>query len=140
MFRVPPHPSSGSYNCISSLWFYHWNVEVASLLLMMGVEEPETCWATHKRQVINLWNCCIWLVNLFELYDDGRVYQRQINCSFDIVNAKWGTTQADITEGPNEIKRTRCKVIYCSVQNMLALCLLSKTRKFGLFRLIINLP
>jgi len=24
-----------------------------------------------KRQVINLWNCCIWLVNLFELYDDA---------------------------------------------------------------------
>ena len=34
---------------------------------MMGVEAPETCWATHKRQVINLWNCCIWLVDLFEL-------------------------------------------------------------------------
>jgi len=34
---------------------------------MMGVEAAETCWATHKRQVINLWNSCIWLVNLFEL-------------------------------------------------------------------------
>jgi len=33
----------------------------------MGVEAPETCWATHKRQVKNLWNCRIWLVNLFEL-------------------------------------------------------------------------
>ena len=32
----------------------------------MGEETPETCWATHKRQVINLWNCCILLVNLFE--------------------------------------------------------------------------
>jgi len=29
-------------------------------------EAPETCWATHKRQVINLWNCCILLVDLFE--------------------------------------------------------------------------
>ena len=46
-------------------------------LLMMGVEAPETCWATHKRQVINLWNCCIWLVDLFELYDDARTCQRQ---------------------------------------------------------------
>ena len=43
-------------------------------LLMMGVEAPEICWATHKRQVINLWNCCIWLVNL--LYDDARTCQR----------------------------------------------------------------
>jgi len=28
-------------------------------LLMMGVMTPETCWAVHKRQVINLWNYCI---------------------------------------------------------------------------------
>jgi len=26
----------------------------------------ETCWAVHKRQVINWRNCCIWLVDLFE--------------------------------------------------------------------------
>jgi len=45
---------------------------------MMGAEAPETCWATHKRQVINTWNCCIWLVNLFELYDDAWTCQCQI--------------------------------------------------------------
>ena len=38
---------------------------------MMGGEAPETCWATHKRQVINLWNCCILLVDLFELCDEN---------------------------------------------------------------------
>jgi len=32
-----------------------------------------------ERRVINLWNCCIWLVNLFELYDDARTCQRQIS-------------------------------------------------------------
>jgi hypothetical protein len=49
---------------------------------MMGLEAPETCWAPHKRQVINLWNCCIWLVNLLELYDDARTCQRQkLNCN-----------------------------------------------------------
>jgi len=36
------------------------------MLQMMGGETLETCWATHKRQVINLWNCCILLVELFE--------------------------------------------------------------------------
>jgi hypothetical protein len=105
MFRAPPRPSSGAYNCIDILWFYRWNVVVAVLLvvvstttnnaatttfqdktrgcqcscklLMMGVEAPETCWAIHKRQVINLWNCCIWFVNLFELYDDARTCQSQ---------------------------------------------------------------
>jgi hypothetical protein len=30
------------------------------------------------RQVINLWNCFIWLVNLFELYDNARTCQRQM--------------------------------------------------------------
>jgi hypothetical protein len=70
-------------NCRSSLWFYRWSVVVAALLvvvgptttnstatitlqvkpeaatavvelLMMCVRTPETCWAVHKRQVINL--------------------------------------------------------------------------------------
>ena len=52
---------------------------------MMGGETPETCWATHKRQAINLWNCCILLVELFESYDDARTYERQMfynNCVF----------------------------------------------------------
>jgi len=33
-------------------------------LLMMGMRKPKTCWAVLKRQVINLRNCCIWLVDL----------------------------------------------------------------------------
>jgi hypothetical protein len=40
--------------------------DCSCMLLMVGREAPETCWATHKRQVINLWNCYILLVNLFE--------------------------------------------------------------------------
>jgi hypothetical protein len=36
------------------------------MLLMMSGEAPETCQATHKRQVINLRNNCILLVDLFE--------------------------------------------------------------------------
>jgi hypothetical protein len=38
-------------------------------LLMKGVRTPETCWAVYKRQLINLRNCCIWLVDLFEIDD-----------------------------------------------------------------------
>ena len=48
----------------------------------MGVEAPETCWATHKHQVINLWNYCILLVELFESYDDARTYKRQTTVYF----------------------------------------------------------
>jgi hypothetical protein len=33
---------------------------------MMGVRTPETCWAINKLHVINLRNCCMWLVDLFE--------------------------------------------------------------------------
>jgi len=86
-------------NCSSSLWFYLRSVVIAMLLVvvgpdhdqqhcyhhalkvkpeaatavvelqMMGVRTPETCWVVHKRQVINLKTCCIWLVDLFEKYD-----------------------------------------------------------------------
>jgi hypothetical protein len=33
MFRALTRPSFEAYNCISSLWFYHWNVVVAVLLV-----------------------------------------------------------------------------------------------------------
>jgi len=46
--------------------FITWRLCVAEHV--SGEEAPETCWATHKRQVINLWNCCILLVNLFESF------------------------------------------------------------------------
>jgi len=61
-------------NRSSSLRFYHWSVVVAvslvAELLMMGARMPETCWAVHKHQVINLRNCCIYLVDWFELLRD----------------------------------------------------------------------
>ena len=44
----------------------------------MDGKAPETCWATHERQVINLWNSCIFLVDLFESYDDAWTNERQI--------------------------------------------------------------
>jgi hypothetical protein len=53
------------------------------MLLMMGGKTPETCWATHKRKVKNLWNCCILLVDLFESYDDARTCERQASDFFD---------------------------------------------------------
>jgi len=47
------------------------------MLLMMGGQAPETCRATRKHQVINLWNCCILLADLFESYDDAQTCERQ---------------------------------------------------------------
>jgi hypothetical protein len=35
-------------------------------LLMMGMRMPETCWAVSKQQAINLWSCCILLVDSVE--------------------------------------------------------------------------
>jgi hypothetical protein len=59
---------------------------------MMDVEASETCWATQKRQVINLWNCCILLVNLFELpvildkfikiEFSGQIFEKYCNIKF----------------------------------------------------------
>jgi hypothetical protein len=48
-------------------------------LLMMGVRTPKTCWAVHKRHVINLRNCCIWLVNFFQLQS---TFSHPAVCSF----------------------------------------------------------
>ena len=58
----------------------------------MGRETPKTCWAIHKRQVINLWNCCILLVEIFELYDDAGTCERQTkNLSYEMASriATW---------------------------------------------------
>jgi hypothetical protein len=52
--------------------------ECSCMLLIVSGETPETCWATHKRQVINLWNCCILFVQLFESYDDARTCEPQM--------------------------------------------------------------
>jgi len=48
MFRAPPRPSSGVYNCINSLWFYRWSVVVAALLVVV--------WPDHdfQKQLLNI--------------------------------------------------------------------------------------
>jgi hypothetical protein len=48
---------------------------------MMGGKTPETCWVTHKLQVINLWNCCILLVELFELIHQISAFNFCKTCS-----------------------------------------------------------
>ena len=35
MFRAPPRPSSGAYNCTMSLWFYRWREAVGALLVVV---------------------------------------------------------------------------------------------------------
>jgi hypothetical protein len=109
-----------SINCIRGLWFYRWRKaaeplwvvvcrrrpttlqpirsngktrgsKCSCMLLIKGGETSETCWATHKRQVINLWNCCILLVDLFESnwenvfqlfvsYSDLMAYRLAVGC------------------------------------------------------------
>ena len=32
MFRAPPRPLLGAYNCINSLWFYRWSVGGSSVV------------------------------------------------------------------------------------------------------------
>jgi hypothetical protein len=45
MFRAPPRPSSGAYNCINSLWFNRWSVVVALLVVVRPV-----IWPDHNQQ------------------------------------------------------------------------------------------
>ena len=65
--------------------FITWRLCVAQHV--SGGEAPKTCWATHKRQVINLWNCCILLVDLFWSYDDAQTCECQILISVAFANA-----------------------------------------------------
>jgi hypothetical protein len=58
MFRAPPRPSSGAYNCTNTLWFYRWSVVVAALLVVVrpvaGQTTTNNMLSETKRQVINL--------------------------------------------------------------------------------------
>jgi len=36
MFQAASRPSSGAYNCTSSLWFYRWSVVVAVLVVVVS--------------------------------------------------------------------------------------------------------
>ena len=69
-------------NAVVSSWWWAW-------------KRPKTCWATYKPQVINLWNCCIWLVNLFELYDYAWICQRQTKTKH---RKKWTKQQTNRTD------------------------------------------
>jgi hypothetical protein len=66
---------------------------------MMGVRTPETCWAVHKRQAVNLRKFCNQLVDLFELYDDARtckieMFLGQFNCA-SVVKLNFGSIKMD---------------------------------------------
>ena len=85
-----PHAHHQELNsCSSSLWFYRWSVVVAVLSVVvgpvvgnrrvLGVRTPDTCWAVRKRQVINLRNSWVYLVDLFELYDDAGLTNFKFN-------------------------------------------------------------
>jgi hypothetical protein len=42
LFWASPRPSSGAYNCSSSLWFYQWSMVVAALLIVVWpVNQPD---------------------------------------------------------------------------------------------------
>jgi len=54
MFRAPLRPSSGAYNCISSLWFYRWRVAVATLLVVVWQITCQTTTNNNTGSTINL--------------------------------------------------------------------------------------
>jgi hypothetical protein len=51
MFREFPHPSSGAYNCINSLWFYRWSMAVAALLVVV--------WQVYNLPDHDQQRCCL---------------------------------------------------------------------------------
>jgi hypothetical protein len=73
MFRASPHPSSGAYNCTSSLWFYRWR-EAVGVLLVVVWQTTTNIWAAflcgypllhpyflptkNARHAVLSWNMC----------------------------------------------------------------------------------
>jgi hypothetical protein len=49
-------------------------------LLMMGGVSPETCWASYKYGIINVWYTVApcWIF-LYELYYDARIHEHQVH-------------------------------------------------------------
>ena len=65
MFRAPPRPSSGAYNCVSSLWFYRWSVAVAALLVVVWPARPRPTMllplrSKVKPEVVNVFVSSWW--------------------------------------------------------------------------------
>jgi len=44
MFQALSRPSSGAYNCISSLWVYRWSMAVAALLVVVVEHDQQRCY------------------------------------------------------------------------------------------------
>jgi len=82
--------------------------ECSCMLLMIKGEAPEPCWAAHKRQVINLRNCCIWLVNLLESYDDARTCERQMYLQHLVFVRPLLLPAAIAAGSSNGLTNTRC--------------------------------
>ena len=76
-------------------------------VLMMGVRTPETCWAVHKRQVINLRSCCIWLVDLFEMYDDARTCKLQTLTLGFLMSYIYGAHNLDVSRSHTTTHHSR---------------------------------
>ena len=64
-------------------------------LLVMGVRKSETCWDVHKRHVINLRIFCIWLVDLFEIFELSScclVFDMRYVLYLVLLNITWAAT------------------------------------------------
>jgi len=72
----------------------------------MGMRMPETCWAAFKRQVINLRNCCIWLVDSLESMVLHGPANPKFKCSF-LLEAKWPSGYWMRTEGTGHLKTSK---------------------------------
>jgi hypothetical protein len=70
-------------------------------LVMMGMRTLETCWVVHKRQVINLRNCCIQLVDLFELSSQA------VHDILPYLNAPWNTSYVLSSTKQDKVRKAK---------------------------------
>jgi hypothetical protein len=103
----------------------------------MGMRMPETYWAVFKRQVINLRNCCIWLVDSIESMMMHRLENPKSVKEFVMNNLKIflsykhrGTKLANTVESYDNIRRWKEFWTFVNTQYRNSYSLLSRTLNF----------
>jgi hypothetical protein len=76
-------PDHDQQNCYHQAPMLNQRLLLQLELLMMDMRMPETCWAVFKWQVMNLRNCCIWLIDSVEITGLFMKSQVHYNCYKD---------------------------------------------------------
>jgi len=88
MFRAPPRPSSGAYNCINSLWFHRWSVGDSSVAYYLKVYVSLNMFRAPPRPSSGAYNCInsLWF-HRWSVDDSSVAYYLKVYVSLNMFRA-----------------------------------------------------